>query len=76
MTDPLSQIKREILLTLSHEEADEGLYFDNLYHLHEEDERAPVSGTQEQILEALKLLITDGKIKMEEDDKGAIFRKA
>lgn len=56
------QIKNQILQALRHVEAEEGLYFRNLHHLHEEDERDVVSGSQEEILKALKELMDEGKV--------------
>lgn len=67
------EIKNQIIQALSHPEADEGLYFRNLYNLHEEDERKPVSGTQEEILEALKELMSEGKVMASEDGPEMIF---
>jgi len=63
------QIAQQILAALGHSEADEGLYFRNFYQLHEEDQRSIVEGDQEEILEVVKDLIDQGKIRV--DDSGA-----
>lgn len=67
------QLKRQIIEALQHPEAQEGLYFRNFYQLHEEDERTVVEGDQVQILDALKELIADGRVTMEEGGKEVIF---
>ncbi len=66
MSTNIKVIKQEILSALSHPEAENGLYFSNLYVLHEEEERPAVSGTQVEILDALKDLIQEGKISADE----------
>jgi hypothetical protein len=69
------RIKGEILAALDHPEAEDGLYFRNFYHLHEEDEREPVKGSQEQILEALRELIDEGQVATDETGDEVIFRR-
>ena len=56
------RIKQEILAALKHPEADEGLFFRNFAHLHEEDERPGVDGTPQQIQEALAELVDEGLV--------------
>lgn len=68
-----SPIKDQILAALSHPEAEEGLYFRNLSHLHEEDERPAVEGDEIDILDALKELIGEGRVQMTDEGKEAIF---
>ena len=63
------EIKQKILTALAHPEAEEGLYLNNLQVVHEEEERPPVPGTQLEILDALKELIGEGRVRM--DDSGA-----
>jgi hypothetical protein len=58
---------------LSHPEAEEGLYFRNFYHLHEEDERPAVVADQLSILDALKDLIAEGSVKIDESGPEAVF---
>lgn len=67
MVQNLDAIKGQIMLALRHPEAEEGLYFHNLFHLHEEDERPAVVASQEEILEALKELLDEGKVQMTEE---------
>jgi hypothetical protein len=69
-----SAIKTQILAALGHPEASDGLYFRNLWHLHEEDERAPVEGDEVSILDALKELIELGQVEMDETGKEVIFK--
>lgn len=69
--DELQRVKQEILEALRHEEADEGLYFSNLYELHEEDERSAVSGDVALIEQAVKELVSEGRITIR-DDEGAV----
>jgi len=69
----LEPIKQDILIALQHEEAEEGLYLNNLQVVHEEEERPPVRGSQQQILEALKELISEGKISTDESGEEVIF---
>lgn len=69
----IEQVKGQILAALSHPEAEEGLYFRNFYHLHEEDERPAVCAGQITILDALKELIADGKVRLDESGEEAIF---
>ncbi|RMD85873.1 MAG: hypothetical protein D6808_04460 [Candidatus Dadabacteria bacterium] len=57
-------IKAQILRALTHPEAEDGLYFRNLYNLHEVDERLPVSGSKDEIMEALEELVREGKVHM------------
>jgi phytoene dehydrogenase-like protein len=64
MPEVEDRIKKQIILALRHPEADEGLYFRNFFHLHEEDERPAVQGGQEEILDALKQLISEGQVVM------------
>jgi len=69
----LDTIKRQIIDALSHPEAQDGLYFRNLYYLHEEDQREAVEGTQIEILDALKELMAEDKVTMNDEGEEAIF---
>ena len=73
MATDKEQIKAEILLALAHPEAEEGLYIDNLIMLHEEDERPKVSGAREEILDALKDLVREGKVVTQGSGRDTIF---
>ena len=70
----ISEIKKDILSALAHPEADEGLYFRNFQNLHEEDERPIVRGTQKQALDALKELIEEGKVIVDDSFDELIFK--
>ena len=65
--------KEDILKALSHPEASDGLYLENLQIVHEEEERIPVRGTQLEILDGLKELIDEGKVKTDESGEKVIF---
>lgn len=66
-------IKLQILQALCHQEAEEGLYLRNFFHLHEEDERPAVNAEEEDIVDALNDLIELGMIRTERDPAGMIF---
>lgn len=68
-----SDIKQQILEALKHPEAEEGLYFKNLYQLHEEDTRPVVPGTEEEILIAVGELVEEGKVKTNQVGEEVIF---
>lgn len=69
----IMSIKAQIMSALSHPEAQEGLYFRNLYHHHEEDERECVQGDEVEILDALRELMSEGKVVMDDSGKEVIF---
>ncbi len=69
----LTRIKIEILSALAHPEAEDGLYFENLVNLHEDEERTAVVGSQPEVLEALKELVNERKIVMNESGEKVIF---
>ena len=67
-------IKSQVIAALSHPEGEEGLYLDNFYLLHELEERPIVSGSQLEILDALKELIEEGVVVTEDGERGLVFR--
>lgn len=69
----IQAVRKQIISALSHPEAEEGLYFRNFYHLHEEDERPAVIADQILILDALKDLIAEGSVKLDESGPEAVF---
>ena len=73
MTDSLEKIKDQIMQALSHAEADEGLYFRNLYNLHEADERPGVEAAPELILKALEELVRDGHVHQDVTGEEPVF---
>ncbi len=76
MAGDLTDVKLQIIRALEHPEAQEGLYFRNFYALHEEDERSAVEANQVDILDALKELMHEGSVVMEEGGSEAIFQLA
>lgn len=72
----LTGVKDQILTALRHPEAEEGLYFRNFYHLHEEDERPAVHADEVVILDALKELVMSGDVVLDESGPEAIFSLA
>jgi hypothetical protein len=73
MATDIETTKQDILEALAHPEASDGLYFRNFAILHEEDERPAVRGSQIEILEALKLLLTEGQIQINDEEVETIF---
>lgn len=71
--DTRSRIKREILEALQHAEAEDGLYFENLIAVHEEEERPVVVGEQLEILEALDELIHSGDVEADDSGEKPVF---
>ena len=65
--------REDILSALSHPEASDGLYLDNLQVVHEEEDRLPVRGTQLEILDALKDLIEEGMVRTDDSGEKVIF---
>ncbi len=70
MKKEIQRIKAQIEAALSHEEAEDGLYFNNLIAVYEEEERQVVEGSQEDVITALEELLEEGKII--EDDSGEL----
>lgn len=68
------KIKDEILAALSHPEALDGLYFWNLGHVSEMDNRPAVEADDDDIYQALLELIRDEEVIMEYGDNEAVFR--
>ena len=71
-----STIKAEILAALSHPEAEDGLYFNNLIVVHEEEERPIVHGEESQVFGALEELAREGKILIQGKGDQRIFQLA
>lgn len=75
-SENLNGVKSQILEALRHPEAEEGLYFRNFYHLHEEDERPAVRAEEADILDALRELVGEGEVVMDETGTEAVFSLA
>ena len=69
----MDNTKEDIIEALSHPEASDGLYFRNFTLLHEEDERPIVRGSQEEILEALRELVEEGRVSVLDEQAELIF---
>lgn len=69
-----ADIKREILAALSHPEAEDGLYFNNLIIVHEEEERPIVRGEEAEVVEALKDLVKAGTVETSGSGNETIYR--
>lgn len=69
----LESIKEQIISALSHPEAESGLYLNNLLVVHEDEERAPVAGTEIEVLDALKELLELGTVSMNDEGESVIF---
>jgi hypothetical protein len=66
-------IKKQILAALSHPEAEDGLYFNNLIIVHEEEERPIVQGEESAVRAALQELLKDGVIRSAGEGEQEIF---
>ena len=69
----METIRSQILSALAHPEAEEGLYFENLIAVHEEEERNAVSGSQIEVLDELKKLIDEGRVGVREEGEALVF---
>jgi hypothetical protein len=70
------RIKRQIIAALSHPEAEDGLYFNNLIIVHEEEERPIVEGEEAQVQAALDELVREGSITVTPTTQEHIYRLA
>lgn len=69
-------LKEQILEALSHSEAEDGLYYENLIVVHEAEERPVVAGSDEEVLEALSEMIAEGSVKTDDSGEKVIFKLA
>jgi hypothetical protein len=69
-------IKKQILAALNHPEAEDGLYFNNLIVVHEEEERSVVQGEEPDVRAALQELIKQGAVKSAGEGDQEIFSLA
>ncbi len=70
----LQQIKSQVVAALSHPEAEDGLYFNNLIVVHEEEERPIVQGEEVAVRGALDQLLREGVIEALGAGDSQIFR--
>ncbi len=71
MNDEL--ITQQIVAALSHPEAEDGLYFNNLIVVHEEEERPIVEGSEDDILAVLESLIAEGVVSVKGEGEQRIY---
>jgi hypothetical protein len=57
-----NSIRQQIIAALSHPEAEDGLYFNNLIVVHEEEERPIVEGDESAIMSVLDELVDEGLV--------------
>lgn len=69
-------IKKQIEAALSHPEAEDGLYFNNLIVVHEEEERPIVVGEEAEVLAALNEMIKEGRVVVSQSANEQIYRLA
>ncbi len=67
------QIRTQVIEALAHPEAEEGLYFENLTTIHEDEDRIGVVGNQEEILDVLRELIDEGRVNTDDSGERVIF---
>ena len=68
-----SLIRDQIVAALSHPEAEDGLYFNNLIVVHEEEERPIVEGDETVILQVLEDMRSEGLICVSGDGNQRIY---
>jgi hypothetical protein len=73
MEERIQTIKSQIVAALNHPEAEEGLYFNNLRFVYEEEERPVVLGEEQEILDALHELIEEGVVVTRDSNEELIF---
>jgi hypothetical protein len=76
MKESHSRVKTQILEALEHPEASDGLYFRNFYVLDDVDDRPMVEADEATILEALRELIHEGKVRFDEYAGELVFHRA
>lgn len=64
------------MAALSHPEAEDGLYFNNLIVVHEEEERPIVEGDETVILQTLDDMVTEGTLSVSGEGAQRIYMLA
>ena len=67
-------LRNQIIAALSHVEAEDGLYFNNLIVVHEEEERPIVEGDESEIVNELNLMVAEGVISSVGEGAQRIFK--
>jgi hypothetical protein len=68
-----NSIRKQIIAALSHPEAEDGLYFNNLIVVHEEEERPIVEGDESAILAVLHQMVEEGLVRASGEGSQQIF---
>jgi hypothetical protein len=68
-----NSIREQIMAALSHPEAEDGLYFNNLIVVHEEEERPIVEGDETIILQVLDDMVFDGTLSVSGEGSQKIY---
>jgi hypothetical protein len=76
MPTDISEVKQQILKALDCGAATDGLYFRNFYQPWDEGGKPAVEAPQSQIIAALKELIAEGSVVMDDTGKEAIYHLA
>lgn len=63
----------QIIAALSHPEAEDGLYFNNLIVVHEEEERPIVEGDESSILQVLDAMVAEGVVSVKGEGSQRIY---
>ncbi len=76
MTPKTDSIEDQIVAALRHVEGEDGLYFNNLVVVHEEEERPVVAGDDAEVRNALQKLLQSGTITANGDGEATVYRLA
>jgi hypothetical protein len=68
-----NSIRKQIIAALSHPEAEDGLYFNNLIVVHEEEERPIVEGNEAEIMAVLNEMVNEGLVSSSGTGSQQIF---
>ena len=71
-----NSIRNQIIAALSHPEAEDGLYFNNLIVVHEEEERPIVEGNEQAIMAVLNEMVAEGLVRSSGSGSQQIFSLA
>lgn len=76
MPTDISEVKQQILRALDSGAAADGLFFRNFYQPWDEGQKPPVEAPEGQIIAALKELIAEGSVVMDDTGKEVIYHLA
>lgn len=69
-------IREQILAALKHSEAEDGLYFNNLIVVHEEEERPIVEGAEADVQKVLDAMVEAGELSVVGEGSQKIYSLA